>query len=272
MDVSKLILGAIGGDIIGSTHEFNPIKTKDFELLTNESHITDDSVMTIANMMWLSSEQPITIKQAMQDAYKEAKGEGMGENYGYGPLFYSWLLGHVPDYYGSFGNGSGMRVSPVAWAAAKNHSYKELSESTIVSAAITHNHQEGIRGAVAISYAIYYALIGFDKDEILKKVIDKTHYIINYKLDDIRENYKFNATCQGSVPQSLLCFMEAESYEETVRNAVSLGGDADTMAAMAGSIAEAYFGIPTEIKEKIWSYIPERLKKYVIAFSEKFSL
>lgn len=261
MDLDKLILGAIGGDIIGSPFEFHPIKTKDFELFSDKSHITDDSVMTMANMQWLTHSS-LTISRSMKELAL------LHKNAGYGPMFGAWLEEKLSDFYGSFGNGSAMRVSPIGWYS---HDMPDvLYNQTLISAAITHNHREGIRGAMVVTHSIAMALNGNSKEEIKRKVIELAGYNLNFKLDDIRESYKFDSTCQGSVPQAFMCFMEADSYEDAVRNAVSLGGDADTMACIAGSIAEAFYGIPHEIKEEIWKRVPDDLKYIVRQFSYQY--
>lgn len=239
------MLGAIIGDIVGSKYEFKSDKTKDFELFTEDSHLTDDSMMTIA----------VGCACAKADLCDEEDFKSrviyymrkIGREYpsaGYGYLFFRWINSDSMQAYNSFGNGSAMRVSPVAWVA---NSLEETETLAKWSAEVTHNHPEGIKGAQAVAAAVYLARIGRSKAEI-KEYIEKKYYKLSFTLDEIRPTYEFDVTCQGSVPQAILCFLESTDFEDAIRNAVSLGGDGDTQAAMAGSIAEAYYGIPEEIR------------------------
>lgn len=183
---------------------------------------------------------------------------------GYGGMFYRWVLGYLDEPYGSYGNGSAMRVSPVAWAV---DTLEEVETLAKWSAEITHDHPEGIKGAQAVAAAIFLARTGADKEEI-RNYIQENYYNLNFTLDEIRPRYRFDVTCQGSVPQAIVCFLEAEDFEDAIRNAVSLGGDCDTQAAMAGAIAEAYFGIPDDLQEEVFEYIDETLTDYYWEYAE----
>lgn len=246
------MLGAILGDMIGSRGEFGCEKTKDFKLFDGFNEPTDDSVMTIAVGLACCE-----ANAEDEDDFKNAvvrQMRAMGERYpylGYGGTFREWLRNEDMGPYGSYGNGSAMRVSSVAWRA---ESLSEAERLAAWSAEVTHNHPEGVRGAQAVAAAIYLARTGSEKHEI-RAYIEAHYYKLDFTLDRIRPTYKWDVTCQGSVPQAIVCFLEGVDYEDTVRNAVSLGGDADTQAAIAGSIAEAYFGIPDEIAEEGLSYL-----------------
>ena len=260
------MLGAIIGDIVGSPYEDYSDKVCDFELFIPYCRATDDSVMTIAiGCACVNSD----IND--EDDFKETAVIYMRElgnlypNAGYGGKFYRWLRDSEMGPYGSFGNGSAMRVSPVAWAA---DSLEQAEMLAAWSAEVTHDHPEGIRGAQAIAAAIWMARNGSDKAEI-KEYIEENYYSLDFTIDEIRDDYRFDVTCQGSVPQAIRCFLEAESYEEAIRLAVSLGGDCDTQAAMAGSIAEAFFGIPDDIAEQGLSYLDDTLSGYYFEYSEQ---
>ena len=260
------MLGAIIGDIVGSPYEFESFKTTNFELFTFECVPTDDSIMTVAvgcacaladiEDEWEFKAHVIYYMRKLGNLYPKA---------GYGDSFALWLRDRNMGPYGSYGNGSAMRVSPVAWVADSLEQAETLAQW---SAEVTHNHAEGIKGAQAVAAAIYLARDGKDKDEI-REYIEEKYYSLDFTIDEIRAGYSFDVTCQGSVPQAIECFLEAESYEEAVRLAVSLGGDGDTQAAIAGSIAEAYFGIPEEIAEKGMEYLEGDLYDYYMEYSEQ---
>lgn len=251
--------GAILGDIIGSTREGKPLKTENFQLFMPGSRATDDTVMTIATA----------------DAILNNKDYGKcywywGNKYpnaGYGGSFRKWLHSNNPGPYNSFGNGSAMRVSPVGWAFA---SIEETLEQAERSALPTHNHPEGIKGAKAVAGAIYLARNGYDKEYILSWIVKEFRYNLNRKIEDFRRNYGFDVTCQGSVPEAIICFLEGNSYEEAVRKAVSLGGDSDTQACIAGSIAEAFYGIPEELLNKVSDYTPDCMVEIMVRFKERY--
>ena len=261
------MLGAIFGDIVGSHYEFDPTKNYDFQLLHEDSRPTDDTVMTLAvakALMDTYGEDDDTIRRAV---IKEM--QRLGRKYhdaGYGGTFYHWLDKHDPKPYGSYGNGSGMRVSPVGWIYPNlNHTLRVAK----LTAEVTHNHPEGIKGAQAIAAGIYLARTGHDKDFIKEYLANTFRYDLDRTLDDIRPTYKFDVTCQGSVPEAILCFLESDSYEDAIRKAVSLGGDADTQACMAGAIAEAFYGdVPQDFQQEALDRLPADLCEIAERFEE----
>lgn len=259
----KGIIGAISGDIIGSTREFNPIKTKDFDLFEWRSCFTDDTVMTLAVANWLledKSSKDVLIRNLKVFGNKYP-------NAGYGARFLDWLFQESPEAYGSWANGSAMRVSPCAWVADSLDEAQNLAKT---SAIVTHNHPDGVKGALATCDAIYLARVGAKKDEIRDHVEVRYGYDLSVSLDEIRPSYKFDISCRGSVPESIICFLEAEDFEDTIRNAVSLGGDADTQAAIAGSIASAYWEIPKNISFRTIHHLDYFLLDVLIDFEETF--
>lgn len=231
------MIGAIIGDVIGSTYEFWPPSGKDFSLWNKSTSYTDDSVMTIA------IGRAVLRYRKYGDDFRKACIEEMqklGREYpraGYGFGFRAWLEKDTPEPYNSFGNGSAMRVSACGYAA---HSLDEALSLAQISAEVSHNHPEGIKGAQATAAAIYLARTGASKEEIGGYICDN-FYLLKKTLDEIRPNYHFNETCQDTVPQAIVCFLESESYEDAIRNAVSLGGDADTIGAITGAMAWAYY-------------------------------
>ena len=259
----KGIIGAICGDVIGSTREFRPIKTKDFDLFERFSTFTDDTIMTLAVANWLVKDK--VSKKVLVDELKY--WGNMYPNGGYGARFNEWLRQDSPQAYGSWANGSAMRVSPCAWAG---DSLEEVQNLAYKSAVVTHNHPEGIKGALATADAIYLARIGAKKQEIRNHVEVRYDYDLSRKLDDIRPYYTFDVSCAGSVPESIICFLEAKDFEDTIRNAVSLGGDADTQAAIAGSIAAAYWEVPDDIAYKAINRLDYDLLDVLIDFEDKF--
>lgn len=259
----KGIIGAISGDIIGSTREFNSIKTKDFKLFTKRSTFTDDTIMTLAIADWLIEDK--TSSSVLIDSLKY-----WGNKYphaGYGGMFKNWLRQDSPEPYGSWANGSAMRVSPCAWVG---ESIEEVQKLAYESAAVTHNHPEGIKGALATADAIYLARIGAEKQEIKEHIEVRYQYDLDITLGELRPHYDFDVSCAGSVPESIICFLEAKDFEDTIRNAVSLGGDADTQAAIAGSIASAYWDVPKKIAFKAIHRLDYDLLRVFIDFEEKF--
>ena len=259
----KGIIGAIAGDIIGSTREHYSIKTKDFDLFTSESTFTDDTVMTLAIAQWLyedSSSKEVLIKNLKHFGNRYI-------NAGYGRSFYHWLGQESPEPYGSWANGSAMRVSPCAWVAESLEEAQKLAE---ISAIVTHNHPEGVKGALATSDAIYLARIGATKDEIREHVEVRYGYDLSRTVDEIRPSYSFDVSCAGSVPESIICFLDGADFEDVIRNAVSLGGDADTQAAIAGSISSAYWDVPDEISSIALSRLDDFLLEVYLDFEEKF--
>lgn len=261
----KGIIGAICGDIIGSSHEFRPIKTKDFKLFDAYSVFTDDTVMTLAIASWL-----IKDKDSIDVLVSEIKKFGHKyPNAGYGRMFKDWLNQDNPKAYGSWGNGSAMRVSPVSWAAESLEESQKLAE---MSAIVTHNHPEGIKGALATNDAIFLARNSYSKDEIKMHIEKNYAYDLSRSVNEIRPNYDFDVSCKGSVPESIICFLEGEDYEDTIRNVVSLGGDADTQAAIAGSIASAYWEVPAKISARSIRRLDSNLIEVFLKFREKYEM
>jgi ADP-ribosylglycohydrolase len=256
------MIGAIAGDIIGSVYEHRPIKTKDFPLFDPRCRFTDDSVLTIAVADSILNDRP----------YRESIRE-IGRKYpnaGYGATFIQWLLNPDPQPYNSWGNGSAMRVSPVGFAFSTE---EDVLINARKSAEISHNHPEGIKGAQATALAIYLARTTHDKKEIRKQISQRFEYDLNRRLDDIRPGYSFDISCQGTVPEAIISFLESESYEDAVRNAISLGGDSDTLACITGGIAEAFYGeIPAEIRRKVEELLPLDLWKIIEEFYGKIDL
>lgn len=261
------MIGAITGDIVGSIYEFDNIKTKDFELFDKECTFTDDSVLTVAVakalLSYNRSDGIESFKESLIDIMHD-----FGAKYpdcGFGGHYLFWVLRKNREPYGSYGNGSAMRVSPVGWFA---ESLEEAEEVAKASAEITHNDPEGIRGAVVTAGAVFLARLGKGKDEIKRYVAE--NYEIDFTLDEIRDTYEFNETCQRTVPQAMVAFLESESFEDAIRNAISIGGDSDTLAAITGSVAEAFYGIDKEMKGTALSYLDERLLTVVEQFEDRF--
>lgn len=228
----KGIIGAIVGDIIGCPYEKKSNSTKDynFELLTPESHVTDDSTCTIAVADWL-----LNSDRSKDELINKLKYWCNKYSYGFAPRFQSWVTSESREPYNSFGNGSAMRVSPVAWVA---NSLDECIKLAKISAEVTHNHPEGIKGAITIAVAIWLYRNGYSKDDIINYITNETDYKLQ-SYDDLKKSHQFKCICQISVPACLTCWYESTSYEDCIRKAVSLGGDADTEAAIAGSICNA---------------------------------
>ena len=264
------MIGAIIGDIVGSRFEFKNHRSKDFELFTDECEVTDDSIMTIAVAKAIMETEnkikPLLSGHSNNDEYYALLEtmtikymQEIGRKYphcGYGGMFGRWIFSDNPKPYNSFGNGASMRISPVGFIANTDYEARKLSE---IVTSTTHNHPEGIKGAEATAVAIFMAKRGFSKEEIFHK-INKNYYNLDFTIDEIRDTYEFNETCQETVPQAIVAFFESTSFEEAIRTAVSLGGDSDTLAAITGSIAEAYYGVPEDIKEKALTYLDEELR------------
>ena len=260
MDRSIALMGAICGDIIGSPYEYWRTKTKkyDFNPFPPRGRFTDDTVMSIAVADWLMNGGNLaSIMQKWGRKYPNA---------GYGGKFIHWLADENPEPYNSFGNGSAMRVSAVGCAF---DTLEETLQKALESAEVTHNHPEGIKGAQATAASIFMARTGSSKEEIKDYISQTFGYDLNRTCEQIRPGYKFDVTCQGSVPESIICFLESKDYEDCVRLAVSMGGDADTMGAIAGSIAAAFYGeIPDFIIEKCWAKLPEDIREIIEKFRE----
>ena len=253
-------LGAIAGDVIGSVHEHAGTKTTDFALFTPASRFTDDSVLTVAVAEVLASGGNYTDSiQRWARAYPRA---------GYGGAFRKWMWSEAARPYGSFGNGSGMRASPVGWART---SLEEVLAEARRSADVTHDHPEGIKGAQAVAAAVFLARTGSSKDEIRSAVATRFGYNLSRRLDDLRAEYTFDVTCQGSVPESLIAFLESSGWEDAVRKAISLGGDADTLACMTGAVAEAFYGeVPPGIATEVVARLDDRIRATMSRFAERF--
>ena len=241
------MLGSIIGDIAGSVYEFNNYRAKDFTpFLHTEAAFTDDTVCTIAIADALLHDKcpARTLKEW---------GERYWSNGGWGRSFALWLGSDTLEPYGSYGNGAAMRVAPAGLLATSLQEAQALSAKVTE---VTHNHPEGIRGAAATASAVYMARNGSTSDKIREYVTDVFGYDLSRSVDDIRPAYVFNETCQQTVPEALTCVLEASSFEDAIRNAISIGGDSDTVAAIAGGVAEAMFGIPDEIANEVWPKLP----------------
>ena len=270
------MLGAIVGDVVGSVYEWNNIKTKDFPLFRDDCFFTDDTVMTCAVAEAIMNGGQ---KDDFIDAMK--KYGRMYPNADYGARFNRWLMTDNREPYNSFGNGSAMRVSPCAWVndATTDVLPSEGRRLAQLSSVVTHNHPEGIKGAMATADAIFMCryFCGGDGSENpaeikrrVKEHIEREYgYDLSKTLDEIRPTYRFNETCQDTVPQAIVAFLESTDFEDAIRNAISLGGDSDTLAAITGSIAEAAYGIPDWITDKVYTYLDEPLKD-VLRRWEKF--
>ena len=235
------MIGAIAGDIIGSVYEHRQIKTKDFPLFDSFCNFTDDTVLTLA-----VADAILSGKQYVDSVRRFGRRHPY---VGYGESFIHWL--HTPNAgpYNSWGNGSAMRVSPVGFAFTTEDEVLAQAKAT---AEITHNHPEGIKGAQATALAVFLARMGGDKESIRSRIVDQFEYDLNRTVEEIRPTYHFDISCQGTVPEALIAFLDSESYEDAVRNAVSLGGDSDTLACITGGIAEAFYhDIPGDVVAKV---------------------
>lgn len=260
--------GAILGDIIGSPYEFDQgKKSKVFPLFSRHSAFTDDTVMTIAvadAFLNISFEMDIAeIKKVIVRSMQK-----FGKMYpyaGYGGMFRRWLKWDEPQPYGSFGNGSAMRVSSVAWLFRDLETVRHMAR---LSAAVSHNHPEGIKGAEATASAIFLARTGKSKAEIKAYIEENFGYDLSRTCDEIRPNYHHVESCQETVPEAITAFLEGESFEDVIRTAVSLGGDCDTLTCIAGSIAEGFYGVPEELKKQCENRLPEDLRAVLHRFNQ----
>ena len=248
--------GALLGDMIGAPYEFDRgNKTKDFPLFCRASHYTDDSVMTVA-----VAEALLDSRSLDDDGIRSALVRSMRKwgarypNAGYGGRFFRWLWAEDPSPYGSYGNGSAMRVSSAGWL------YDTLEDTRAkarLTAEVTHNHPEGVKGAEATAAAVFLARTGRGKDEIREYIVREFSYDLSRTCDQIRPGYYHDASCQKTVPEAITAFLEGEDFEDVIRTAVSLGGDCDTLTCIAGSIAEAYYGVPDDLKAECRDRVPE---------------
>lgn len=263
------MLGAIVGDIVGSRFEFNNHRSKDFTLFTDQCEATDDSIMSLSLAKAIMETAKMTGEnittgeldpgyyltlEKMAVTYMQEIGRKY-PNCGYGGRFRGWMFSSNPQAYNSYGNGAAMRISPVGFFAKTQDQVFKLSEAVTK---VTHNHQEGLKGAEATALAIFMARRGASKSEIREK-INMHYYLLDFTMDGIRDSYKFNESCQETVPQAIQAFLESTSFEDAIRTAISIGGDSDTLAAITGAIAEAYYGVPEKIKEKALAYLDDEL-------------
>ena len=258
----KGIIGAIAGDVIGSAYEFDPTRDYNFELFTPKSTFTDDTVLTMANALWLLDDKRHThekLVNIMLDLCWKYPGKG------YGGRFAHWIHDDDPQPYNSFGNGSAMRVSPVGYYAKTLDEALALAQ---ISAEVTHNHPEGIKGAQATAAAIFLARQGKTKREIRKYIEETFKYDLSRTLDEIRPTFTFDETCQRTVPEAITCFMEGKDYEDVVRLSVALAGDADTIAAIAGSISSAVDDVPNAISQPAIALLSEEFCTTLLRFNE----
>ncbi|MBW2450734.1 MAG: ADP-ribosylglycohydrolase family protein [Deltaproteobacteria bacterium] len=254
------MIGAIAGDIIGSVYEHNQIKAKDFPLFDSRCRFTDDTVLTVAIADSILSGKPYadTIR-IIGRRYPDA---------GYGGSFKQWLYSDEPSPYNSWGNGSAMRVSPVGFAFPTQDEVLYQAKKT---ALVTHNHPEGIKGAQATALAVFLARTQHDKATIRSQINMLFDYDLNRSIDEIRPFYSFDVSCQRTVPEAIIAFLDSESYEDAIRNAVSLGGDSDTLACIAGGIAEAFYGgVPVAISAKVEKFLTPELWRITKSFSAKY--
>ena len=273
--------GAILGDIIGSPYEWKNIKSKDFPLFSKYSRFTDDTVMTLAVAAGFMSafndtDNRIEDGDDVNDGNKAIVADSiigsmkeLGLRYpnaGYGGRFREWLE-HGTGPYNSWGNGSAMRVSSAAWICSSLDKAREMAR---LQAAVTHDHPEGIKGAEALASAIFIARVGGTKDDIREYVSEEFGYDLARTCDSIRPGYKFDVSCQGSVPEAIIAFLDSTDFEDAVRNAISLGGDSDTIGAMAGSIAEAYYCVPYELKKQCEDILPPDLREILKDFARGY--
>ena len=254
------MIGAIAGDVIGSVFEHYAIKSTQFELFSRYSRFTDDTVLTmaIANAIMRKIDYASSLRTSGAK-YPQA---------GYGASFFRWISSSDMKPYNSWGNGSAMRVSPVGFAF---ESEDEVLKEAKKSAQVTHNHPEGIKGAQAVSLAIFLARSGKSKKAIKSEITHRFGYHLDRKIDDIRPHYHFDVSCQGSVPESIIAFLEGENFEDTIRKGVSLGGDSDTIACIAGGIAQAFYrNIPQEIVSNVRKRLPESFLHIIDEFCERY--
>ena len=251
------MLGAIVGDVLGSTYEYYPMKTKKLELLDKNSHFTDDTVMTVAVADSIMNGVPYVVSlQKWGREYPRA---------GYGGWFRKWIHQEDPKPYNSFGNGSAMRCSSIGWLFDDKDSVLEEAKK---SAEITHNHPEGIKGAQAVALGVLMGRKGSSKKDIKEKLEAFFDYDLSQKLEQIIPSYTFDSTCQGSVPQAIIAFLESADFEDAIRNSISLGGDADTQACIAGSLAEAHYKL---IPDEIASFVKWRIEDDLLAVLDQFN-
>jgi ADP-ribosylglycohydrolase len=253
------MIGAVIGDVVGSIYEWNNKKSTEFDFLVDTCHFTDDTVMSVALADAILTNRPYAdVMREYGAKYPDA---------GYGGFFRTWLTDHTQGPYDSYGNGAGMRISPAAWAY---ETLQEVLHHATAFTAATHSHPEGIKGGQAVAAAIFLARKGDTKPAIKKYIEETFGYDLDRTCDDIRPDYKFKASCQETIPEAIICFMESTDFESAVRLAISLGGDSDTLAAIAGSIAQAFYTVPAEHIAKIATYLDDDLKRVINEFYMKY--
>lgn len=259
------MIGAIAGDMIGAPYEFNGHKTKDFPLFTERSGFTDDTVLSVAVADMLLHHEDS--ERNYTEAFKTYGRRYPNPTGGYGARFHGWIWSDDSEPYGSWGNGSAMRVSPVGFALSDLDAV--LAEAKR-SAEVTHNHPEGIKGAQATASAIFLARTGASKADIKAYVESQFSYDLSRTVDEVRPTYEFNESCQGTVPEALIAFLDATDFEDAIRNAVSLGGDSDTLTCITGGIAEAFYGIPEAIAQEVFVRLDDHLRDITKKFRAQF--
>jgi len=253
------MLGAIAGDIIGSLYEADPIRTTDFPLFGPGCRFTDDTVLTVAVADALMGERDYAASlRNYARLYPRA---------GYGGAFRHWAQSESTEPYGSWGNGAAMRVSPVAWAF---EALEDVIAEAGLTAAVTHNHPEGIRGAQAAAAATFLARRREPKENIRRFIEERFGYDLGCTIEAVRPHYQWDVSCQGTVPPAIVAFLDADGYEDAFRLAVSLGGDADTLACITGGIAEAYYGLPEDIARQAFARLDGLLADVVTCFQDAY--
>ena len=253
------MIGAIAGDIIGSVYEWHNIKTKNFPLFDPDCFFTDDTVLTVA-----LAESILTgtgYASLMKAYYRRYPGAG------YGGFFHRWAQADESQPYNSWGNGAAMRISSVGFAF---NTLDEVLSRAAEYTGVTHNHSEGIKGAQATAAAIFLARKGSTKADIRQYIAETFHYDLSRSVDEIRPTYQFNESCQETVPQAITCFLESTDFEDAIRNAISLGGDSDTLACITGGIAQAHYGVPANIAGRALSILDENLRSVTSRFMSSY--
>ena len=260
--------GAILGDMIGSPYEFaGNRKTKDFPLFISRSRFTDDTVMTVAVTEALLNTPGRGEREVLEEVTESLRSWGRKyPDAGYGGRFRAWLASPDPQPYHSWGNGSAMRVSSAGWLF---DGLEETEAKAGITAMVTHNHPEGIKGAQAAAAAVYLARKGTGKEEIRSYITERFGYDLSRTCDRIRPGYEFDVSCQGTVPEAIIAFLEAESFEDNIRTAVSLGGDCDTLTCISAAIGEACWGVPEELKRECRKRLPEDMLRVMDRFTER---
>lgn len=259
------MLGAIIGDTVGSVYEFHNTKTKSFKLFTDRSEPTDDSIMTLAVADVLLSGDT-----SYDNVVKTLRKWGNEYPYaGYGGMFANWLRTRLPEPYNSCGDGAAMRISPVGWVAKSEEEVIKLSRAVTE---VTHNHPEGIKGAEVVAMCVFKARMGASKEQLREYIASQYPIVKDLDYEDLRQHYKFTELCQDTVPQALYCFLISKDFEDCLRTTISIGGDCDTTAAMSCAVAEAFYGIPNNLKEQIMEYLDIDMIELIEKFQNKFGI